>query len=77
MLWLDYSQNIKLTEKNQVQSAHFLGKQQTLHDSLLFHKHKNQYIYHLSNDTNHDSVMTSMILEETSLGIQKLLKLVL
>ena len=29
VLWLDYSQNLALKEKRQVQSAHFSGKQQT------------------------------------------------
>ena len=56
---MDYFQNIKLTEKNQVQSAHFSGKQQTLHDSLMQNKGHHDYVHHLSNDTNHDSVMTS------------------
>ena len=62
IVWLDYSQNIKLTEKNQTQSAHFSGKQQTLHDTLIHHNGVNRYIYHLSDDTNHDSVMTTEIL---------------
>ena len=35
VVWLDYSQNIKLTPKTEAQSAHFSGKQQTLHDSLI------------------------------------------
>ena len=34
-MWLDYSQNINLTEKFQVQSAHYSGKQQTLHNTVL------------------------------------------
>ena len=34
ILWLDYSQNINFKEKRQVQSAHFSGKQFTLHCSL-------------------------------------------
>ena len=64
VIWMDYSQNIKLTEKNQVQSAHFSGKQQTLHDSLIQNKGHHHYVYHLSNDTNHDSVMTEAILND-------------
>ena len=60
---LDYSQNIKLVEKNQIQSAHFSGRQHTLHDSLIQQKDKpNTYIYHLSDDTNHDNVMTTEII---------------
>ena len=63
-MWMDYSQNIKLTEKRQAQSAHFSGKQQTLHDSLILHDNTYTYIYHLSDDTNHDSVMTLKIIED-------------
>ena len=62
VVWMDYSQNIKLTEKNQAQSAHFSGKQQTLHDSLINYQGCNLYAYHLSDDTNHDSIMTTEIL---------------
>ena len=66
IVWLDYSMNIKLTEKNQIQSAHYSGKQQTLHDVLIRQPstNVNKYVYHLSDDTNHDSVMTRKILEE-------------
>ena len=64
VVWLDYSQNISLTPKFEVQSAHFSGKQHTLHDALIrapgFDKYR--YIYHIGNDTNHDNVMTSMII---------------
>ena len=63
VVWMDYSMNINLTEKNQVQSAHFSGRQQTLHDSLIQRPGGNTYIYHLSDDTNHDSVMTKLIIE--------------
>ena len=34
IVWLDYSQNISLTPKFEVPSAHFSGKQHTLHDAL-------------------------------------------
>ena len=66
IVWLDYSMNIKLTEKNQIQSAHYSGKQQTLHDVLIRQPstNVNKYVYRLSDDTNHDSVMTRKILEE-------------
>lgn len=59
IMWLDYSQNIKSTEKKQVQRAHLSGKQQRLHDSLIQWPDKSHtYIYHISDDTNHDSVLT-------------------
>lgn len=62
VVWMDYSQNISITEKNQVQSAHFSGRQQTLHDSLIQIGQDYQYIYHLSDDTNHDSITTNEII---------------
>ena len=63
IIWMDYSMNLKLTEKNQVPSAHFSGKQQTFHDAFIQRKGvPNNYIYHLSDDINHDSVMTHKIL---------------
>ena len=67
-LWLDCSQNIALTEKGEVHSAHFSGKQQTLHN-ILFRtpSGNNVYVYHLSDDTNHDSVMAFKIIEDISI----------
>ena len=65
ILWLDYSRNINFKEKCQVQSAHFSGKQQTLHCSLLINPDgSNKYIYHISDDTNHDSTLTFEILND-------------
>ena len=66
ILWLDYSQNIAFKEKRQCQSAHFSRKQQTLHNTVLQSPYNggNLYLYHLSDDTNHDSVMTFAIIED-------------
>ena len=65
VLWLDYSQNIALIEKMQVQSAHFSGKQHLLHNAII--KKSNDAnvtsVYHLPDDTNHDSVMMFEIIE--------------
>ena len=63
-LWLDYSQTINFTEKRQVQSAHFSGRQHTLHDTVLQAPKNGKHIYHLSDDTNHDSVMTFSIIKD-------------
>ena len=65
-LWLDYSQNINFTEKRQVQSAHFSGRQHPLHNTVLqaTKNGKHTYTYHLSDDTNHDSVMTFSIIKD-------------
>ena len=67
ILWLVYSQNIALTEKMQVQSAHFSGTKHSLHNTII--KKTNNanviYAYHLWDDTNHDSVMTLEITPPT------------
>ena len=58
MVWMDYSQNVKLTEKNQAQSAHFSGRQQTLHDSLIqFPGDEFLYIY-----TTYQMIPTMIVL---------------
>ena len=65
--WMDYSMNIKMIEKNQVQSAHFSGKQKTLHDTLKRSSNTDDkflYLYYISDDTNHDSVMTIRIIRD-------------
>ena len=51
---MDYLQNINLTEKN----VHFSGKPQTLDYTILLGG-EYQYIYHISDDTNHDSIFVS------------------
>ena len=65
-LWLDYSQNIAFTEKKQVQSAHFSGKQHTLHNTVIQSPNQGKivYVHHLSDDTNHDSVLTFSIIRD-------------
>ena len=35
VVWLDYSMNISLTPKLEVQSSHYSRKQHTLHDNLI------------------------------------------
>ena len=66
VIWMDYSQNIAFTPKFEVQSSHFSGKQHTLHCTIIKDPKdgKVRYLYHLSEDTNHDSVMTFSILED-------------
>ena len=62
-----------IQRKVQVQSAHFSGKPHTLHNTVI-HTLKNgekKYVYHLSDDTNHDSVMTFHIIMESLKIIQK------
>ena len=65
-LWLDYSQNIAFKEKKQLQSAHFSGRQHTLHNTVIQapKNDEKKYIYPLSDNTNHDSVMTFYIIKD-------------
>ena len=49
----DYSENMNISEKHQVQDAHFSGKQYTLHCSSLETPNPYKYIYHLSDNTTH------------------------
>ena len=66
VIWLDFSMNINLVPKKETQSAHYSGKQQTLHD-LLIRKPGSDvytYVYHLSDDTIHDSVFTKKVLSD-------------
>ena len=64
-LWLDYSQNIAFTEKKQVQSTHFSGRQHTLHNTAIQSPNDEKvYVYHLSDDMNHNSVLTFYIIKD-------------
>ena len=40
IIHIDYSENIQLTPKNEVQSAHYSGRQHTLHCSVLFNNNE-------------------------------------
>ena len=63
-LWLD-SQNIAFAEKKQVQSAQFWGRQHTLHNTVIQSANDEKvYVYHLSDDTNDDSVLTFNIIKD-------------
>ena len=64
-LWLGYSQNIAFNEEKQVESAHFSGGQHNLHNTIIQSPGgKILYIYHLSDDTSHDSIMTFPIIRD-------------
>ena len=58
---LDFSQNLALPPKDEVQSAHFSGKQFTLHCSIV-DPVGSQYYFHLSDDTIHDPVFLDHVL---------------
>ena len=56
--------NIDLTEKFQAQSSHYSGAQQTLHCIIIEGEGVLKYVYHLPDDTNHDSIMTFTIIQD-------------
>lgn len=60
----DFSENIKLTEKKQAQSAHFSGKQSSLHCVVMDPPSPHKYIYHFSDDTNHDGAFVDLVLRD-------------
>ena len=60
---LDFSQNLALRPKDEVQSAHFSGKQFTLHCSIV-DPVGYRYHFHLSDDTTHDPVFVDQVLRE-------------
>ena len=70
IVYFDYSENINIVPKQEVQSAHFSGRQYTLHCAYIETAVKEsdekmcRYIYHISDDTNHDAVMTFAVLED-------------
>ena len=61
---LDFSENITIKPKFEVQDAHFSGKQYTLHCSIV-EPGMNKYVYHLCDDTKHDPVFVNEVLEDT------------
>ena len=60
---LDFSENLALKPKNEIQDAHFSEKQYSLHYSIVEPGEK-KYVYHLSKDTNHDPVFVNEVLED-------------
>ena len=61
---MDYSENVKLHPKHEVHEAHYSGREHTLHCSIVEKDGSWKFVYHLSDDTNHDSVLTGTILED-------------
>ena len=64
IMTIDYSENIQFKAKHKAQSAHFSGRQQTLHCCVIEKNGEHEYIYHLSDDKLHDSEMTFSIIED-------------
>ena len=63
---MDYSENLQITPKYEPQSAHFNKKQVTLHctvaHTLEEGEHLNKFIYHLSDDNEHDNGFTFTVI---------------
>ena len=60
---LDFSKNLALKPKYEVQDAHFSGKQYSLHCSSV-EPGDNECVYCLSDDTNHEPVFVNEVLED-------------
>ena len=60
---LDFSENLALKPKHEVQDTHFPGKLYSLHCSIVEPGEK-KYVYHLSDDTNHDPTFVNEVLED-------------
>ena len=60
---LDFSQNLALRPKHEVQSAHFSGKQFTLYCAIV-EPIDIRYHYHLSDDTKHDGIFVDQVLRD-------------
>ena len=60
---LNFSENIAIKLKFEVQEAHFSAKQYTLPCSIV-EPGMNKYVYHLCDDTKHDPVSVDEVLED-------------
>ena len=64
---LDYSENIQLTPKREVQAAHFNKPQYSLHCTMMHYfdiikqEEANKYFFHFSLDMTHDSVLPKLL----------------
>ena len=60
---LDFSENLSMKPKVEIQSAHFSGKQFCLHCAII-EPGKTKYEYHFSDDTTHDFAFVKKVLED-------------
>ena len=62
---MGFSQNTALKTKDEVQTAHFSGKQQSLHRSIVIDENDAlSYVYYLSDDTAHDPTFVDEVLHD-------------
>ena len=59
---LDFSEALASKPKFEVHDAHFSEKQYSLHCAIV-EPGKNKYVYHLSDDTNHDPAFVHEVLQ--------------
>ena len=59
----DFSENIAIKTKSEVQEAHFSGKQCALHCTIV-QPGEVKFVYHLSDDTTHDPSFVQQVLED-------------
>ena len=59
---MDFSENIAIKTKSEVQEAHFSGKQYALHCNIV-QPNEVKFVYHLSDDTTHDPSFVQQVLE--------------
>ena len=60
---LDFSQNLSLRPKDEVQSSHLSGKQFTLHCAIV-EPDQYRYHYHISDDTKHDRFFVDYVVRD-------------
>ena len=60
---LDFSQNLSLRPKDEVQSAHFSRRQFTLYCAIV-EPGDYRYHYHISNDTKHDPIFFDQVIRD-------------
>ena len=60
---MDFSENIAIKTKSEVQEPHFSGKQYALHCNIV-QPNEVKFVYHLSDDTTHDPSFVQQVLED-------------
>ena len=60
---LDFSENLAMKPKFEIQEAHFSGKQYTLHCGIV-EPGERKYVYHRCDDTTHGATFVHFVLED-------------
>ena len=62
---MDFSENIAIKTKSEVQEALFSGKEYALHCAIV-QPSEVKFVYHLNDDTTHDPSFVQQVLEDIS-----------